>query len=163
VPPIQTGTFSKAFGAGIGGYVGGPRALIEHLRDQARFFIYTSGMPVAAVGAALAALRLMRSGDARLQRLRSNVRRLRAGLRELGYTTLGDGPIVPIMIGDADRARALGRKLFDAGIYIPAIGHPIVPEGTARLRAQLMATHEDGDIDKVLSVLDAARAQAPAS
>jgi 8-amino-7-oxononanoate synthase len=150
---IQTGTFSKSFGAGIGGYVAGPRAITELLRDQARFFIYTSGMPVGAVGAALAALRIMTSGTERISRLRANAARLRAGLRELGLRVLGDGPIVPIVIGESEATRALATRLLDRSIYVPAMAFPIVPEGAARLRVQVSASHTDDDIDALIDGL----------
>jgi glycine C-acetyltransferase len=150
---IQTGTFSKAFGAGIGGYVAGPRTVIELLRDQARFFIFTSGMPVGAAGAALAALRIITAGNERVARLRSNAERLRSQLRALGHRILGDGPIVPVVIGESEPTRALAARLLERAIYVPAMAFPIVPEGTARLRVQVSASHTDADLDELIDAL----------
>ena len=151
-PPIQTGTFSKAFGSGIGGYVGGPKELIQHLRDRARFFIFTSGMPAVAAGAALAALDVLRSEPERLARLRQNTATFRAGLKNLGLELLPNhGPITPIMVGASEQARRLNAALLELGVYVPAMSYPIVPEGAARLRAQVSAAHSDGDLAVALS------------
>jgi glycine C-acetyltransferase len=154
-PPVQTGTFSKAFGAGIGGYVAGPRDLIDYLRDRARFFIFTSGMPAVAAAAALAALEVMRREPQRLAQLQSNVQRFRTGLLARGYELLGGvGPIVPILIGESERARALAAHLLGRGVYIPSMSHPIVPQGAARLRAQVSASHTFADIDETLMAFE---------
>jgi 8-amino-7-oxononanoate synthase len=158
-PPVQTGTFSKAFGAGIGGYVAGPRGLIDFLRDQARFFIFTSGMPAAAAGAALASLRIMRGEPERLERLRANIEHFRAGMAALGYSLLGGaGPIVPVLVHDSDRARRLAAHLLNRGVYVPAMAYPIVPQGEARLRVQLSAAHSEEDVAAVVDAFESALA-----
>lgn len=157
-PPVQTGTFSKAFGAGLGGYVAGPRAMIEHLRDRARSFIFTSGMPAALAAAALAALDLMSSEPARLALLRANLSHFRSGLKALGYELLGgEGPIVPVLVRDSELAHHLAAELLKLGVYVPAMSYPIVPEGAARLRAQVSASHTSSDIDEVISAFERTR------
>ena len=162
-PPIQTGTFSKAFGAGLGGYVAGPKALIDHLRDRARFFIFTSGMPASLAAAAVASLGIIRREPERLARLRANTERFRAGMRELGFELLGGaGPIVPVLVRDEERTHRLGTFLLQRGAYLPAMTHPIVRNGEGRLRAQLSASHTDEQIDETLELF-AAAARAVAS
>jgi 8-amino-7-oxononanoate synthase len=155
---IQTGTLAKAFGAGIGGYVAGPRDAVAHLRDRARFFIFTSGVPAVCAGAAIAALKLLDTEPARLERLRANVVMLRSGLQSLGFELLGgDGPIVPVLLGTTERARRLSLSLLQMGIYVPAFSFPIVPEGSARLRLQVSAAHTREDLQEALSAFETAR------
>lgn len=152
---VQTGTFSKALGAGLGGYVAGPSDLIAFLRERARFFIYTSGMPPSAAGAAVGALEVLATEPDHLERLRANTTYLRQGLRELGLTVLGEsGPIIPVLIGHPDRAQRLSRLLLDHGAFVPAFSHPIVPAGTDRLRFQVSARHREGDLRLVLELLE---------
>lgn len=158
-PPVQTGTFSKAFGAGLGGYIAGPNALIDHLRDRARFFIFTSGIPAVLAAAALAALGTMQKEPDRLFRLRANTARLRDGLTQLGFSLLGGaGPIVPILVRDEERTRTLAAHLLANGLYAPSMAFPVVPKGEARIRAQVSASHTEEQIDRALSLFESAPA-----
>ncbi len=148
-----TGTFAKAFGAGGGGYIAGPAALMDEIRRAARFYIFSTGMHVAAVGAALVGVELAKQGERRA-RLRDNTARLRAGLSAAGFTLLGGAtPITPILIGDEDKARGLAQALSARGVVAPAMTWPIVPRGQARLRLQPSANHTAQDIDDACAVL----------
>lgn len=148
-----TGTFAKAFGAGGGGYVAGPAALMEEIRRAARFYIFSTGMHVAAVGAALVGVALAEEEERRA-RLRDNTARLRAGLTAAGFTLLGGGtPITPILIGDEDKAKGFARALAERGVVAPAMTWPIVPRGQARLRLQPSAIHAAQDIDEACAIL----------
>jgi glycine C-acetyltransferase len=152
---VQTGTFSKALGAGLGGYVAGSADLIAHLRSRARFFIFTSGMPAAAAGAALGALEVLAGDRGVLDRLRQNASHLRRGLETLGMEVLGsDGPIVPVVVGDAAEAHRVSACLLEEGIFGPAFSDPIVPVGSARLRLQVSAAHTTDDLDFVLETFE---------
>lgn len=156
---IQTGTLAKAFGSGIGGYVAASRDLIAYLRMRARFYIFTSGIPAMTAGAALAALRLLRDDSSRLERLRASVAQLRVGLQAQGFSLLGgEGPIVPILVGSADRARRMSEVLLAEGVYVPAFGFPIVAEDAARLRVQVSSAHTPDDIAEAVSAMAHARA-----
>jgi 8-amino-7-oxononanoate synthase len=160
---LRMATFSKSL-ASCGGVIAGPADVIEFLRFQARSFIFTaSGVP-AAVGAALAAVRICRSaeGPALFARVLDNARHLHRGLAELGLrvvepTRLADGtevvtPVVPVVIGDDWRAALIWKALYDAGLYVNVMLHPAVPPGGALLRTSVMATHDRRTLDRALDI-----------
>ncbi|MBI3921759.1 MAG: 8-amino-7-oxononanoate synthase [Armatimonadetes bacterium] len=150
---INIGTLGKAFGS-LGGFVCGSKVLVDYLRNRARTFIYTTGLPASVVGAALAALELAESGDGLRQQLRRNSRQLIEGLAQAKIDAPHrDTPIVPIIVGDSEAAVQAAQKLFEAGVYCPALRPPTVPEGTARLRVSLMATHTEEDIKLAVETL----------
>lgn len=149
-----TGTFAKAFGAGGGGYIAGPADLLAEVRQAARFYIFSTGMHVAAVGAALVGVALAQADHERRARLNANTARLRAGLAAAGFTLLGGAtPITPILVGDERRARALAQAAAGRGLVAPAMTWPIVSRGRARLRLQPSAAHTPGDIDEACAIL----------
>jgi 8-amino-7-oxononanoate synthase len=149
----------------------GPAEVIEYLRISSRAFLFTaSGVP-AALGAALAALRIVRStdGPALLAAVLENARYLAAGLRALGYRVLGGEPvrmgpsedshreavltpIVPVLVGDDWRAALLWRALYDRGVFTNCALYPAVPQGGALLRTSVMATHERSTLERALEV-----------
>jgi 8-amino-7-oxononanoate synthase len=158
---LRMATFSKSL-ASCGGVLAGGADVIEFLRFQARPFIFTaSGVP-AAVGAALAAVKICRSaeGPPLFARVLANARYLHEGLERLGFrviqpTRLADGtevvtPVVPVMIGDDWKAALLWKALYDAGVYVNVMIHPAVPPGGALLRTSVMATHDEGVLDQAL-------------
>ncbi len=155
-----TGTFAKAFGAGGGGYVAGSAALMADIQRMARFYIFNTGMHVAAVGAAIAGVERAAGDHARRDRLRRNTVRLRARLAAAGFTLLGGGtPITPVLVGDEGAARMLGDRLAARGVVAPVMAFPIVPPGEARLRLQPCAGHAEADIDEACDIMaDEARA-----
>jgi len=160
---LRMGTFSKSL-ASCGGFIAGPADVVEYLRIASRSFIFSaSGVP-AAVGAALEALRVIRSdGPPLFEKLLANAEYLREGLRHLGLKvvepgTLPDGtvattPVVPVMVGDDWQAVLLWKALFDAGVYTNVAIHPAVPPGGALLRTSLMATHEPEHLDGALGTI----------
>ncbi|HMJ73460.1 MAG TPA: aminotransferase class I/II-fold pyridoxal phosphate-dependent enzyme [Solirubrobacterales bacterium] len=160
---LRMGTFSKSL-ASCGGFIAGPADVIEYLRISSRSFIFSASAVPAAVGAALAALRVIRSeGPQLFERLLDNAEYLREGLRDLGLKvvqpgTLPDGsiattPVVPVMVGDDWQAVLLWKALFDAGVYTNVAIHPAVPPGGALLRTSLMATHEREHLDRALETI----------
>jgi len=160
---LRMGTFSKSL-ASCGGFVAGPADVVEYLRIASRSFVFSASAVPAAVGAALAALRVVRSDGPRLfERLLANAEYLREGLRELGLKvvepgTLADGsvattPVVPVIVGDDWQAVLLWKALFDAGVYTNVAIHPAVPPGGALLRTSLMASHERGHLDEALATV----------
>ena len=154
---VQMGTLSKAAGV-MGAYAAGDKVLIEHLLNQARSFVFTTAMPPAMAAAAREGLRIIRSDHARRQRLLENAARLRAGLRSLGLSVPeGRTPIIPVLIGEADRAVQWSRALELKGVFISAIRPPTVPPGTARLRVTVTAGHTDDDIARCLEVFKSVR------
>ena len=160
---LRMATFSKSL-ASCGGVIAGPADVIEFLRFQARPFIFTaSGVP-AAVGAALAALRVCRSaeGPELFARVLENARYLHRGLAALGFkvvepTRLADGtevitPVVPVVVGDDWKAGLLWKALYDAGLYVNVMLHPAVPPGGALLRTSVMATHDHPTLDEAIEI-----------
>jgi len=158
---LRMATFSKSL-ASCGGVIAGPADVIEFLRIQSRPFMFTaSGVP-AALGAALAAVRICRSdeGPELFARVLDNARYLHDGLAELGFrmvapTRLADGgqvvtPIVPVVVGDDWKAALLWRALYDAGVYVNVALHPAVPPSGALLRTSVMASHNREVLDRAL-------------
>lgn len=155
---ILTGTFGKALGGATGGYTSGRKEIIELLRQRSRPYLFSNSLPPVIAATTLAVLRCLEASNDRLVRLAANVRRFRAGLATAGYVLPeGDHPIVPIMIGDARQANRLAAQLLEQGIYVIAFSHPVVPEGTARIRVQLSAAHRLEDIDRAVEAFRLAR------
>lgn len=137
-----TGTFAKAFGAGSGGYVAGPSALLAEVARTARFYIYNTGMNAAAAGAALVGVDIAERDSDRRARLVENAAILRAELTAAGLRLRGgDTPITPIVIGDDAKARLLGQQLRDRGVVATTVAFPLAPRGEALLRLQPSARH----------------------
>jgi 8-amino-7-oxononanoate synthase len=177
---LRMGTFSKTL-ASCGGFLAGSHEVIDYLRVSSRAFLFTASAVPAALGAALAALRVLRSADgpALLGEVLANARRLRDGLEEIGFAvvapqalpdgsgvqagapgvrTEGNGvqtivtPIVPVLVGDDWKAALLWRALYDAGIFVNTALHPAVPPGEAMLRTSVMATHDAATLDRALEI-----------
>jgi 8-amino-7-oxononanoate synthase len=167
---LRMGTFSKSL-ASCGGFVAGPADVIEFLRIQSRAFLFTAAAVPAAVGAALAALRIVRSGEgpALLARVLDNARYLRDGLEERGFAVVqpqpipGGGdivtPIVPVLVGDDWKAVLLWRALYDAGVFVNTALHPAVPPSGALLRTSVMATHHTATLDRALDAFATVKAR----
>ncbi len=162
---LRMGTFSKSL-ASCGGFVAGDAEVIEFLKIQSRAFLFTaSGVP-AAIGAALAALRVIRSAEGRelMARVLANAQHLNRGLHELGFDVVEPSPvtsaagtpesiitpIVPVRVGEDWQAGLLWRALWDAGVFTNVAVHPAVPPGGALLRTSVMATHDEAVIDRAL-------------
>jgi 8-amino-7-oxononanoate synthase len=158
---LRMGTFSKSL-ASCGGFIAGPADVVEYLQVSSRPFLFTAAAVPAAVGAALAAVRICRSpeGPELFRRVLDNARYLQRGLSELGLLVVdptplpGGGdlltPIVPVTVGDDWKAALLWRSLYDAGVYVNVALHPAVPPSGALLRTSVMATHERRDLDRAL-------------
>jgi 8-amino-7-oxononanoate synthase len=158
---LRMGTFSKSL-ASCGGFIAGSSEVVEYLRISSRAFLFTASAVPAAVGAALAALRIVRSDDGPelFARVLDNARYLNRGLHDLGFrvvepVALPDGTdavttIVPVVVGDDWKAVLLWRALYDAGVYVNVALHPAVPPSGALLRTSVMATHDRATLDRAL-------------
>jgi 8-amino-7-oxononanoate synthase len=160
---LRMGTFSKSL-ASCGGFLAGSHEVIDYLRVQSRAFLFTASNVPASVGAALAALRVIRSdeGPQLLQRVLDNAAYLHAGLKERGLKVVeheGDHmtPIVPVVVGDDWKAVLLWRALYDAGVFVNVAIHPAVPPGGALLRTSVMATHDRPTLDRALDAFAAVK------
>lgn len=145
-PDILIGTFGKAFGSS-GAFVSGPRELIELLVDEGRSFIYTTAPSEAVAHAALEGLHLARGEPELRVRLTENAATLRAALRQLGWTVLGDAHILPVLTGS--RTMEIAAGLLERGVYAPGIRWPTVPEGQERIRVTVSAMHSDEHIRRI--------------
>ncbi|MCB1916221.1 MAG: 8-amino-7-oxononanoate synthase [Rhodocyclaceae bacterium] len=150
---VLIGTLGKAAGL-AGAFVAGQADVIEWLLQKARSYIFTTAAPPALAHALLQALDLIRAADSRRAALRELVAHLRSGLRAGGWRTMDSAtPIQPVIVGGNRETLALSRSLDEAGVWVPAIRPPTVPEGSARLRISLSAAHARADVDRLLYVL----------
>ncbi|HEX9221736.1 MAG TPA: glycine C-acetyltransferase [Candidatus Acidoferrales bacterium] len=152
---IQVGTLSKAIGA-MGGYVCGSRDLVDYLYLRARPFFFSTGHPPSVAATCQAAFALLDSpdGEKLIKKLWANTKYFKRLLKKKGFRFEGsETPIIPIHVGDAAKAFEFSAKLFDAGLYAPAVGYPTVAEGKARLRAIVSATHKRADLERAAEIL----------
>ena len=152
---IQVGTLSKAIGV-MGGYVCGSRDLIDFLYLRARPFLFSTSHTPATAAACMAAFSLLDSpaGEKLVKKLWANTKAFKRELKKRGFQFKGsDTPIVPIHVGDAAKAFEFSKKLFDAGVFAPAVGYPTVAEGKARLRAIVSAGHKKEQLVKAADIL----------
>jgi 8-amino-7-oxononanoate synthase len=159
---LRMGTFSKSL-ASCGGFIAGSHEVVDFLRISSRPFLFTASNVPASLGAALAALRIVRSaeGPELFARVLANAERLKAGLRELAFRVVADEittPIVPVVVGDDWKAVLLWRALYDAGVYVNVALHPAVPPAGALLRTSVMATHDDATLDRALEIFASVKA-----
>jgi glycine C-acetyltransferase len=153
---IQVGTLSKAIGV-MGGYVCGSRDLIDFLYRRARPFLFSTSHPPASAAACSAAFTLLDSkeGERLIKKMWSNTKFFKRQLKKRGFKFgTSETPIVPIHVGEAAKAFEFSKKLFDAGVYAPAVGFPTVAEGKARLRAIVTATHKRSDLERACEILE---------
>ena len=148
---ITSGTLGKALGGASGGYIAGPRAVVEMLRQRARPYLFSNSVAPPIVAASLEALKLLEeSGDLR-KRLVANAQRFRSAMSVLGFDLVpGEHPIIPVMLGEARLAADLAAKLMEEGIYVTAFSFPVVPRGKARIRTQMSAAHSEAQIDRAV-------------
>jgi glycine C-acetyltransferase len=149
--PVTTGTLGKAMGSAAGGFVTGPKALVELLRQRSRTYLFSNSLPPAVAAGSLEAFRMLREDPAPVTKLRANAAHFRAAMEGAGFQIPhGTHPIVPVIVGDTAKALAMGRALFEEGIYVSGFGFPVVPQGHARLRCQVSAAHERSDLDRAI-------------
>jgi 8-amino-7-oxononanoate synthase len=158
---VTVGTLSKALGS-VGGFVCGTSAVIETLINAARSFIYTTALPPACAASALAALRIVQREPQRRERVMALAAGVKRELTKMGFDC-GDSasPIIPVIMGEAEAALRAAAFLRERGIWVPAIRPPTVARGSARLRISLMATHSDGDVERLLAAMRELRKSLP--
>jgi glycine C-acetyltransferase len=149
---VQVGTLSKAIGV-LGGFIAGPNQLIEWLQNRGRPFLFSTSAPPAAVAACIEALDIIRDEPERLERLWANTRAFKDGLHELGFDTgASETPITPVITGVEEPTQAFARRLFEEGVFCPAIVFPTVARGQARVRTIVTADHTGDDLSEALEV-----------
>ena len=151
---ILTGTYGKALGGAMGGFVCARKEVVALLRQRARPYLFSNALAPAVCGASLEAIRIAggEEGDALRTKLFENAARFRAGMAEAGFNLLpGEHPIIPVMLGDAKLAQEMAARLLDEGVYVIGFSFPVVPRGQARIRTQMSAAHEPHHIDKAIA------------
>ncbi len=151
---VRVGTLSKALGS-IGGFICGSRTLVEWIRNRGRTQFYSTAMPEAAAAAGVEALRIVGTEPQRRQRLWENINGFADLLSSRGLPVRNPSPIVPIVIGDSQRALQVAESLLNLGILVPAIREPTVPAGTARLRISLCHDHTRDQLQSLADALAA--------
>jgi len=147
-------TFSKSL-ASIGGVVAGDEAVIHYMRHHSRALIFSASMPPASVAGVLAALDVLQQEPERRERLWRSTKRMADGLRALGFDTgQSTTPIIPVVVGDVQRALVTWRQLFDDGVFAHPIVPPAVPPDSCRIRISMTAEHTDAQVDRVLEAFE---------
>ena len=152
--PILIGTLGKAVGTS-GAFVAGPQLLMDYLVQKARTYIYTTAMPAAVATATLLSLSKAREEHWRREKLAALIQHFRVGAQQLGFSLMESAtPIQPLLIGADQQALTLSQQLREKGFLVTAIRPPTVPEGQARLRVTLSASHQETDVEALLVALE---------
>lgn len=151
-------TFSKSLGSGAGGFVTASKDVVEWLRYFARAGMFSAALPPAVAGAAIKVLDLLETGRDRREKLQHNIKRMRKGIKELGFESVGDPecPIIPVLVGSEDVLSKMNEVLTKRNIFVNCILYPAVPLGAARFRFSMTVHHSDSDIDLALRALEEA-------
>jgi len=147
---VQVGTLSKALGA-LGGYVAGSKSLIEFLYHRARPFLFSTSHPPSVAATCIAALDVLENEPQWMEQLWANTRFFKGGLEALGFNIgISESPITPVLVGDGALAMKLSDQLFASGVFAQGIGFPTVPQGRARVRTIVTATHTQDELQFAL-------------
>ena len=144
---IVTGTLGKALGGGGGGYTSGRREIVQLLRQRSRPYLFSNSITPAVAAGSLRSLELLSASTELVDRLRSNTRLFRSLMADTPLEVLpGEGPIVPVMIGEEQRLGPITAAAFEEGLHVVGFSYPVVPLGTARIRTQVSAAHSEDDL-----------------
>ncbi len=148
---IMTGTLGKALGGASGGYVAAHKEIVGWLRQRSRPYLFSNSIAPPVAAATLRVLDLLEGPTELRERLHSNARYFRDGMRALGFELLpGEHPIIPVMLGDAPLAVRLAQRMQSEGVYVVAFAFPVVPHGKARIRTQMSAAHSQTQLGQVI-------------
>ena len=157
---IITSTFGKALGGATGGFTSGRREIIDMLRQRSRPYLFSNTLAPNICNASLKVFEMLEKSTALRDTLEKNVHYFRAGMQKAGFDVSdGDHPIVPIMLGDANLAQSMSKKLLEKGIFAIGFFYPVVPQGKARIRTQISAAHTFEDLDKAIDAFTTTKNQ----
>jgi len=146
---IITGTLGKALGGASGGYTAGRKEIVEWLRQRSRPYLFSNTLAPVITATSLEVLSLLESSGDLRQRLADNATFFRREMTRLGFDLIpGEHPIIPVMIGDAVRAKEFADQLLKEGIYVVSFSFPVVPRGLARIRTQMSAALSRADLER---------------
>ncbi|MGV9008609.1 glycine C-acetyltransferase [Brevundimonas sp.] len=154
-----TGTFGKALGGAMGGFICARANVVALLKQRARPYLFSNALSPAVCGSSLEAIRIAAGpeGDALRTQLTANAARYRAAMTQAGFTLQpGEHPIIPVMLGDAKLAQDMAARLLELGVYVIGFSFPVVPRGQARIRTQMSAAHTFEQIDQVVAAFTTA-------
>ena len=156
---IVTGTLGKTLGGGMGGFVAGPRAVIDMLRQRARPYLFSNSLAPPLAAGALKAIDIAEAADDRRAHLMTLVAKFRSGLASAGFELLpGETPIIPVMLHEARLAQEMAAALDRRGVFVAGFFFPVVPKGKARIRTQISAALSEADVDFAIAAFrDAGR------
>ncbi len=149
-----TGTFGKALGGAMGGFICAKANVVALLKQRARPYLFSNALAPAVCGSSLEAIRIAagEEGDALRAQLFANAARFRAAMTEAGFTLQpGEHPIIPVMLGDAKLAQDMAARMLELGVYVIGFSFPVVPRGQARIRTQMSAAHTFEQIDAAVA------------
>jgi len=149
---IITSTLGKALGGASGGFVAGSAELADILTQRSRPQLFSNALPPTVAASALAAVEFIEANPDRVTKLRENTRYFRERIVEAGFKPLpGETPIVPIIVGETASAIQMSDMLLAEGVFVTGFGYPVVPQGQARVRCQLSASHSTADLDEAIA------------
>ena len=156
---VITGTLGKALGGASGGYTSGRKEIVELLRQRSRPYLFSNSVAPPIVGASIKAIELLTESTELRDKLEANTKYFRNAMTTAGFDILpGEHPIVPVMLGDAALATKFADAMLERGVYVIGFSYPVVPNGTARIRTQISASHEIQDLDKAVQAFTDVRA-----
>jgi glycine C-acetyltransferase len=157
---IITSTFGKALGGASGGFTSGRKEIIDMLRQRSRPYLFSNTLAPNICTASLKVFEMLKKSTALRDKLEKNVHYFRSGMQKAGFDVRdGDHPIVPIMLGDANLAQSMSKKLLEKGILAIGFFYPVVPQGKARIRTQISAAHTFEDLDKAIDAFTSTKNQ----
>ena len=157
---IITSTFGKALGGASGGFTSGRKEIIDMLRQRSRPYLFSNTLAPNICTASLKVFEMLKKSTALRDKLEKNVHYFRSGMQKAGFDVRdGDHPIVPIMLGDANLAQSMSKKLLEKGILAIGFFYPVVPQGKARIRTQISAAHTFEDLDKAIDAFATTKKQ----
>jgi glycine C-acetyltransferase len=151
---VITSTLGKALGGAAGGFVAGSEALCDMLTQRSRPQLFSNALPPTVAASALASVNFLTANPNRVKLLRDNARYFRGAIEEAGFKPLaGETPIVPIIVGETSAAIRMSDMLLAQGVFVTGFGFPVVPQGEARIRCQISASHSRDDLDHAVAAI----------
>ena len=149
---VITSTLGKALGGAAGGFVAGSAAVCDFLTQRARPQLFSNALPTTVAASAIQAVRFVEAHPERVETLRTNTTYFRESITEAGFKPLaGQTPIIPIIVGETAAAIRMSDMLLDEGVFVTGFGFPVVPQGHARVRCQISASHSRDDLDQAIA------------